>query len=119
MGMAWAAGSPVQLKIERRGGLLAATYLDKSLPPPYDPEGTTVIPLADLYDFGGGFYFTLLLGHQGHSMLGGPATWVPDTLAGGRGRNSGRRAQWHDCILSLCPWFSNDTSPSGAARQEA
>jgi SAM-dependent methyltransferase len=71
------SNSPVQLKMERRGGVLAATYLDKNLAPPGDPEGSTVIPLADLYDFGGGFYFTLLLGHQGHSMLGGSRSMDP------------------------------------------
>ena len=48
-------GSSVQLKIERRAGRLAATYAD----------GNQTVPVRDLYDFGGGFYFTLLLGLQG------------------------------------------------------
>lgn len=50
-------GSPVQLRIERRAGRLAATYAD----------GKQTLPVHDLYDFGGGFYFTLLLGLQGDS----------------------------------------------------
>jgi SAM-dependent methyltransferase len=49
--------SPVQLKVERREGRLAATYAD----------GKQTLPVRDLYDFGGGFYFTLLLGLQGNS----------------------------------------------------
>jgi SAM-dependent methyltransferase len=49
--------SPVQLKVERREGRLAATYAD----------GKQTLPVRDLYDFGGGFYFTLLLGLQGDS----------------------------------------------------
>jgi SAM-dependent methyltransferase len=59
--------SPVQLKIERHEGRLVATYAD----------GKQTLPVRDLYDFGGGFYFTLLLGLQGDSYTssgrrGGP-----------------------------------------------
>jgi hypothetical protein len=42
----------VALRIEKRNSRLVATYLDR------DQE----IPVTDFYDFGGGFYFTLLLG---------------------------------------------------------
>ena len=31
-------------------------------------DATKSIPITDLYDFGGGFYFTLLLGNEGSSM---------------------------------------------------
>jgi len=66
-------GRPVHRAAKDRAArrLLAATYLDKSLPPPYDPEGTTVIPWLTCM-----IWWRLLLhaaaGHQGHSMLGGP-----------------------------------------------
>jgi len=43
---------PVKLKIEKHAGRLKATYLDRD----------RSIPVSDFYDFGGGFYFTLLIG---------------------------------------------------------
>jgi hypothetical protein len=48
----------VRLRIEQRDGQLIATYLD----------GDKLIPVTDFYDFGGGFYFTLLIGRKGHSI---------------------------------------------------
>jgi predicted O-methyltransferase YrrM len=62
------SNSPVQLKVERRDGRLTATYVDKSRATVYAPKAGQPIPVADLYDFGGGFYFTLLLGLEGNSM---------------------------------------------------
>lgn len=56
--------SPVQLQIERRDGRLAATYVDKHRTPQAGGVNNP-IPVTDLYDFGGGFYFTLLLGREG------------------------------------------------------
>ncbi len=44
----------VKLRIERRNGRLIATYLD----------GDQELPVTDFYDYGGGFYFTLLIGRQ-------------------------------------------------------
>lgn len=44
----------VKLRIERRDGQLIATYLDQD----------RTLPVADFYDCGGGFYFTLLIGRQ-------------------------------------------------------
>jgi len=57
------SNSPVQLQIERRDGRLAATYVDKNRRPPSGVNKP--IPVTDAYDFGGGFYFTLLLGREG------------------------------------------------------
>ncbi len=48
----------VGLRIERRDGRLTATYLDR------DQE----VRVTDLYDFGGGLYFTLLIGREGNSV---------------------------------------------------
>lgn len=45
---------PVQLHIERRNGQCVASYRDR---------GKTV-PVSDFYDFGGGFYFTHLVGRE-------------------------------------------------------
>lgn len=54
-----ASGSrSVRLRIERRDGQLVATYLDR------DQE----VRVTDFYDFGGGFYFTLLIGRKGHGI---------------------------------------------------
>ncbi len=44
----------VRLRIERRDGHLITTYLDRD----------QALPVTDFYDFGGGFYFTLLIGRN-------------------------------------------------------
>jgi SAM-dependent methyltransferase len=49
---------PVRLRVEQRDGRLAATYSDD------DKQ----IPVPDFYDFGGGFYFTLLIGRTEHGV---------------------------------------------------
>ena len=49
---------PVRLRVERRAGRLVATYSD----------GNKQVPVPDFYDFGGGFYFTLLIGREGSSL---------------------------------------------------
>jgi len=49
----------VKLRVERRDGAYAATYLD----------GKVSIPVADFYDHGGGLYFTLLIGRDKHGGL--------------------------------------------------
>jgi hypothetical protein len=72
------SNSPVQLKIERRGGQLAATYVDRSRATPYDSRGDRPISVTDLYDFGGGFYFTLLLELEGNSMSRGSRRTGPE-----------------------------------------
>lgn len=48
----------VRLRIEQRDGHLTATYLDRD----------QALPVTDFYDFGGGFYFTLLIGREGSSL---------------------------------------------------
>jgi SAM-dependent methyltransferase len=53
---------PVQLRVERRNGEITATYIDK------DQRW----PVNDIYDFGGGLYFTLLLGRDGSGRRMGP-----------------------------------------------
>jgi hypothetical protein len=49
---------PVKLSIERADGKLIATYQDQD----------RTLPVTDLYDFGGGFYFTLLIGRDAHGI---------------------------------------------------
>jgi SAM-dependent methyltransferase len=56
---------PVQLRIERREGQFVAAYLDR--------EQTT--PVGDFYDFGGGFYFTHMVGR----LPEGSVEITPDT----------------------------------------
>lgn len=54
----WSSGPrPVRLRIERSDGNLIATYLDQD----------KALPVTDFYDWGGGFYFTLI----GRSKSGG------------------------------------------------
>jgi hypothetical protein len=48
----------VKLRIERRDGHLIASYMDQ--------DQTT--PVTDFYDYGGGFYFTLLIGREEQSL---------------------------------------------------
>jgi SAM-dependent methyltransferase len=71
----------VKLRIERRDDHLVATYID----------GEQTIPVTDFYDYGGGFYFTLLIGRQDeHSIkitedtgwLIGEAVFDQGSLAG-------------------------------------
>jgi len=47
----------VRLSIEQGADHLIATYLDRDKP----------APVADFYDFGGGFHFTLMIGRKGNS----------------------------------------------------
>jgi hypothetical protein len=49
----------VRLRIEQRDGQFVATYLDRD----------QALPVTDFYDFGGGFYFTLLIGREGNSSI--------------------------------------------------
>jgi hypothetical protein len=49
----------VRLRIERRDNHLIATYLDRD----------DSVPVADFYDCGGGFYFTLLIGRTRENGL--------------------------------------------------
>ena len=54
-----ASGSrSVRLRIERKNGHLTATYLDRD----------EALAITDFYDFGGGFYFTLLIGRERASI---------------------------------------------------
>ncbi|MBA7695884.1 hypothetical protein ES703_104524 [subsurface metagenome] len=54
-----ASGSrSVRLRIERKNGHLTATYLDRD----------QALAITDFYDFGGGFYFTLLIGRERASI---------------------------------------------------
>ena len=48
----------VKLRIERNDNKLIATYLDQN----------QTLPVTDFYDFGGGFYFTLLIGRTEHGI---------------------------------------------------
>lgn len=72
------SNAPVQLKIERADGRYVATYSEL--------QGAAGAPartaaVNDFYDFGGGFYFTLLLGldgsmTQGQRRMGPGDGWV-------------------------------------------
>lgn len=69
--------SPVRLKLERRDGRLAATYADRNRDIPQYSSENQPIPVKDIYDFGGGFYFSLLLGREGGGRRMGPDDgWV-------------------------------------------
>jgi SAM-dependent methyltransferase len=49
---------PVRLRVEQRDGRYVATCSD----------GDNQIPVADFYAFGGGFYFTLMIGREGSRL---------------------------------------------------
>jgi SAM-dependent methyltransferase len=49
---------PVKLKVERAASGVAATYIDQD----------QAIPVPDIYDGGGGFYFTLLIGRDADGL---------------------------------------------------
>jgi SAM-dependent methyltransferase len=72
-----ASNAPVQFKIERRNGRLAATYADQNREKNAWRDETRPVPVFDLYDFGGGYYFTLLLGLEGTSYRGGSRRMGP------------------------------------------
>jgi hypothetical protein len=59
-------------------GRLAATYVDLNRTVPVWAGGNKPIPVTDLYDFGGGFYFTLLLGLEGTSLIRGGRIMGPE-----------------------------------------
>lgn len=72
-----AMDSTVELKIERRNGRLTATYEDPVRDvSSYVKKGP--IHVTDFYDFGGGFYFTLLLGREenGSRRMGPDDGWL-------------------------------------------
>jgi SAM-dependent methyltransferase len=72
--------SLVQLKLERRDGQLAATYVytNRTVPDFMGGNKPFPVPVTDLYDFGGGFYFTLLLGLEGNSLTRGSRRAGPE-----------------------------------------
>jgi SAM-dependent methyltransferase len=72
------SNAPVQFKLERRDGRLTATYADQNRTKNAWVDETKPIPVFDLYDFEGGFYFTLLLGLEGNRFSGGPRRMGPD-----------------------------------------
>ncbi len=59
------ASRSVRIRIEEREGQLTATYLD----------GDKEIPVTDFYDFGGGFYFTVMLDMEG-GIIRDDAGWL-------------------------------------------
>ena len=70
---------PVQLQIEKREGKWIGTYTDRGWNDDHSYERETSV--SDFYDFGGGFYFTFLIGRligQG----GGGYSLLPDDNAG-------------------------------------
>lgn len=66
-----ASNAPVRLRLERQNGQLVATYADENREKTVWRDDTQPVPVFDIYDFGGGFYFTLLLGADRPSYRGG------------------------------------------------
>lgn len=66
-----ASNGPVRFCLQREGGRLTATYADPNREKSPWRDETKPVPVFDLYDFGGGFYFTLLLGNEGTSYQRG------------------------------------------------
>jgi len=60
---------PVRLQIEQRDGKWVGTYTDPGWPSGFSYEMETSV--TDFYDFGGGFYFTYLIGRSNHRPGGG------------------------------------------------
>jgi len=60
---------PVRLKIEQRDRKWVGTYADPGWPSDFSYEMETSV--TDFYDFGGGFYFTYLIGRSNHRRGGG------------------------------------------------
>ena len=57
----------VRLRIEGPEGHRIATYLDRE----------ETVPVTDFYDYGGGLYFTHMIGREGNSIRGDPDTgWL-------------------------------------------
>lgn len=76
----------VQLRIERRDGHYMAAYVDQQ-----------VVPVSDFYDFGGGFYFTLLIGRTDRGLaLTADNGWL---IAGGIVDNGAMKGwiEFHPC----------------------
>jgi len=72
-----ASNAPVRLRIERRDGRLTATCADQNREKNAWRNETKPVPVFDLYDFGGGFYFTLLWGLEGTSYTRGSRRMGP------------------------------------------
>lgn len=70
------SNAPVQLKIEHQDKHLVLTYTDKNRQVTRWDD-TKPISVFDAYDFGGGFYFTLLLGADQPSYRGGSRSLGP------------------------------------------
>ena len=66
-----ASNAHVRLRIEHRNGQLVATCADKNREKNAWRDETRPVPVFDFYDFGGGFYFTLLLGLEGDNYSRG------------------------------------------------
>jgi SAM-dependent methyltransferase len=73
--------SPVQLQLSRQEGRLTASYHQRiTKAPPASPVELWT-PVTDIYDCGGGFYFTLLVGQDpsiggGGGQLGPEVGWM-------------------------------------------
>ncbi|MFP4029413.1 MAG: hypothetical protein ACLFWL_16620 [Candidatus Brocadiia bacterium] len=73
--------SPVELRIERRKGHYRATYVD----------GDKEIPVSHFYDWGGGFYFALLIGRTDAGLtLSEDTGWLIGEAIVQQGRLKGR-----------------------------
>ncbi|MBN1974678.1 MAG: class I SAM-dependent methyltransferase [Sedimentisphaerales bacterium] len=91
----------VKLHIERDNGKLIAKYQD------IFHDKNTILPVTDFYDFGGGFYFTLLIGSTEHGIritddtgwLIGEAVWEDGSLTG---------------KMEFYPYGNTNDNPAGA-----
>ena len=91
----------VKLHIERENGKLTAKYMDVF----FDQE--KVLPVADFYDFGGGFYFTILIGSNEHGVVITQDTgWLIGEAILEEGSLSGK--------IEFYPYGSTNDNPAGA-----
>ncbi|HEY0455196.1 MAG TPA: class I SAM-dependent methyltransferase [Verrucomicrobiae bacterium] len=71
-------GRPVQLTIERTNGVYSAMYFDRERDVSPWHRVAKPAPVFDFYDFGGGFYFTCLLGMEGPRFMSSATRMGPE-----------------------------------------
>jgi SAM-dependent methyltransferase len=91
----------VKLHIEQENGKLIAKYQDKY----FDQD--KILPVTDFYDFGGGFYFTLLIGREEHGVkITEDTGWLIGEAVFDQGSLAGR--------IEFYPYGNIANNPAGA-----